>query len=105
MKIDTNKPYAWVRGDLIYHAGYIKGTEGQKVWLVGKGLKGYPVHGLWVQEKELKPLDEVKNYRRHPDSLAQTEKNKLEQINKKRKSCLIASELVKIAKSIIEEKE
>ncbi len=65
--------YAWVKGSgltrRIYHAGYVKGTNGNKSMLVGQGLKGYPYGSIWVPTNELIPLEDTVGIKRHPSSL------------------------------------
>lgn len=68
-KFDRNEWYAFVSGGFIQHAGKISGwREDGIVFLVGKGLKGYPAYGLWVDADYVKLLEEVKDLPRALES-------------------------------------
>jgi len=75
--------FAWVRNKTILHAGFVMGKgPDEEVWLVGKGLKGYPDHGVWVPIAELVPLAETKGFSRQPQSLTEVKKRLVKHMDK-----------------------
>ena len=85
--LNSDTIYAHVKGKIIYHVGRILGYNDEKneIFLCGAGIKGFPRFGLWLNCRELKPLEDVKNFERHFESLTEPEKRTLKKRERKKK--------------------
>lgn len=85
MKLGDKIAYAWViGGNCIRHAGFIMGEDGDKFYLVGKGLKGYPYYGVWVEKSEIRPLSECEGFKRAFESHTERDKRKMTKTRRKK---------------------